>query len=686
MRHTSNDLSVKKESFPEVEVLLATFNGELYLVEFLESLLNQEGVRIHLRVSDDGSTDKTLKIIESYKEHFESCAIYSGPSQGPSINFFSLIKKSTYEYVALADQDDIWLPHHLLSAIKRLSESPELPSLTFSSVTEFSRERNYELNWPARFPGNDIRTIVTENLARGCTFVLNSKSIDLIKLHQPKNAIMHDWWILLLIYSSGIVTWSIKPEVKYRIHQNNTVGPSPSFKVRLVRFLSNIREHDWIVINQADELLQNYKWSMSSQKSHELGSFLRDIKSPLITGRLNLVIWRYRFRTDFLDELAVRLAFILQKRSKGVSSTMGILVYHRIRKVIAQSTFFFATFRLRVKTFFNYRITKKFDQYNVAKKMEGLSTHGLAIVVLYPRAGVRESATRLIDALIDSNYSVLVVINQSALSNEWLSSLSNKPIEILTRPNIGRDFGAYKIGFKHAEKCGYLGRVDHLLFANDSLLYGSRSIEFVKSMLKTDLLWHAMFVNYQFHTHAQSFFQVFAKDIFQEKSFSKFWHEYYPSELRHHAINNGEVQLSSTCLRLGFSPVSYVNAKSILENSDFKEFTPDEKFGIWSNQGHVFLDKNITTFENTKLLMRRQYLENNVTHHQGLIASRVLKAPLKLDIFQTGQVTLEGIETTLDALGVEGAELQEVIGVMTLKGTHASRRGLNRLWGMYGYV
>jgi hypothetical protein len=195
-----------------------------------------------------------------------------------------------------------------------------------------------------------------------------------------------------------------------------------------------------------------------------------------------------------------------------------------------------------------------------------------------------------------------------------------------------------------------------------------------------------MFVNYQFHTHAQSFFQVFNKDIFQQKSFSKFWHDYYPSELRHQAINNGEVVLSAICLKLGFSPVSYVNAKSILENPEFRDYTPDEKFGIWSNHGATFLNTDISTLENTKILMRRQYLENNVTHHQGLLASRVLKAPLKLDIFQTGQVTLEGIENTLLELGISGHEMQEIMNAMTSKGTHASRRGFKRLWSAYGYV
>ncbi len=129
-----------------------------------------------------------------------------------------------------------------------------------------------------------------------------------------------------------------------------------------------------------------------------------------------------------------------------------------------------------------------------------------------------------------------------------------------------------------------------------------------------------------------------------------------------------------------------MSAKAILENQNFERFTDDEKFGIWSNHGATYLNKEISTFENTKFLMHRQYLENNVTHHQGLLASRVLKSPLKLDIFQTGQVTLNGIESTLSSLGISGKEFQEVLEVMTLKGTHASRKGIKRLWGMYGYI
>jgi glycosyltransferase involved in cell wall biosynthesis len=316
MLNISNTSITEVQILPEVEVLLATYNGEAFLEEFLDSLLRQESVKIHLSVSDDGSTDSTLKIIDAHKHKFESFKIFNGPRTGPASNFFHLINQATQGFVALADQDDVWLPNHLVDSINRLVVTQELPSMTFSSVLEFEDSENQEVLWPVRFPGRDIRTILTENLARGCTFVLNSAAVNLINLYKPKNAIMHDWWILLLIFSSGRVTWSAKPEVRYRIHPNNSVGGKPSFKVRLKRFTRIIRVRNLSSVIQADELFSNFSWSMSSQKRHEIECFLRDAYSSRLTGRLNLILWRYRFRSTVSEELAVRLALLAQKRGR----------------------------------------------------------------------------------------------------------------------------------------------------------------------------------------------------------------------------------------------------------------------------------------------------------------------------------------------------------------------------------
>lgn len=365
---------------------------------------------------------------------------------------------------------------------------------------------------------------------------------------------------------------------------------------------------------------------------------------------------------------------------------MSIHILHRLKQLIACITFFIATLKQRIQTYLDYRITKNFQKFSLAKSFESTTSKRVAIVALYPRDGILPSVNRLIDSLLSSDYSVVAVMNQSKLMDSWLTALSSKPIEILVRPNIGRDFGAYRTGFQYVEKKGILNNAEHLLFANDSVVYGPASIDFVKSLLNVDKPWLGMFVNFQFHTHCQSFFQVFRSEIFTKTKFSDFWKNYYPSELRHKAINNGEVALSSMCLGFGFAPTSFVTAKSILESSEFLEFTPDEKFGIWSNHGYAFLDERLSTMQNTKFLMSRQYLENNVSHHQGLLASRILKSPLKLDIFQTGQVTLDGLEATLKSLGIKDIELQNILAIMTLKGTHASNRGFRRLWKTFGYI
>ena len=425
---------------------------------------------------------------------------------------------------------------------------------------------------------------------------------------------------------------------------------------------------------------------MSSHKRHEIGSFVRGIESHLITGRCNLLFWPGRYRTNALDEIAVRLAILIHKRRKGSVGTLSIFILHRLKKLIACFTFFLATLKQRIQTYLDYRITKNFEKFSLSKSFESTANNRVAIVALYPREGVLPSASRLIDSLLRSNYSVVAVMNQSKHMDSWLTAFSSRPIEILVRPNIGRDFGAYRTGFRYVESKGALNVAQKLLFANDSMLYGPKSIDFVDSLLSVDKPWLGMFVNYQFHTHSQSFFQVFSREVFANPSFSDFWKKYYPSELRHKAINDGEVALSSLCLGLGFSPTSFVTAKSILESSEFHEFKPDEKFGIWSNHGSAWLDERISTLENTKFLMKRQYLENNVTHHQGLLVSRILKSPLKLDIFQTGQVTLDGLESTLISLGIRDVELQNILGIMTLKGTHASNRGIKRLWKTFGYI
>ena len=210
---------------PEIEVLLATYNGAQHLGEFLESLAQQVGVSIDLCVSDDGSTDATLTVLERYRHRFNNLTVSDGPKNGPSDNFFSLISKAKSKYVALADQDDIWEPSHLINSIRRLGGLEGFPAMTFCSVSEFANTKeDCSAIWPSYVDLERPMIFYVENLARGCTIVLNRKALNCINTHKPNYAIMHDWWISLVACCFGQRVYVPQALVDYRQHTNNAVG------------------------------------------------------------------------------------------------------------------------------------------------------------------------------------------------------------------------------------------------------------------------------------------------------------------------------------------------------------------------------------------------------------------------------------------------------------------------------
>jgi hypothetical protein len=362
-------------------------------------------------------------------------------------------------------------------------------------------------------------------------------------------------------------------------------------------------------------------------------------------------------------------------------------LYPQIRRYVATWTFFFSTIKTRIRSRVqNFFSTSLLEETPSKPNLTNLNSPKVAIVALFPRPALLKSVIRLITAFELSGYRVVLVVNESFMAVEWCEQLQSPDRTLLLRRNFGRDFGAYKEGFLYLEKSGLLSRVTKLAFANDSVFYGEKSIACIKEYLDRDLPWNSLFVNYQIHIHSQSFMQVFDSTIFQRPYFSDFWNNYFPSELRHLAINNGEVRLTEETILEGFSPNPYITAERILTSSNFGQFSQDENFALWSTMGMALYDKNINTVDNSILRLKRIFIENNATHHAGLLASRVLGSPLKLDILQTGQATPSAIKETLTSMGCEEMEISEIVSAMSLNGTHVSNKGLKRLWKNYGYV
>jgi hypothetical protein len=311
----------------------------------------------------------------------------------------------------------------------------------------------------------------------------------------------------------------------------------------------------------------------------------------------------------------------------------------------------------------------------------------IAIVAVFPVKETIASTIRLIESLQKNSFNILLVINRNSnLTDKYLSNFKSLDLSILVRPNIGRDFGAYQAGFKFLQRNEILSSTRQLIFANDSVLYGPKSAEFIRRFINFESNWKSFYVNFQYHTHAQSFFMNFSDVIFKCDSFVDFWLKYYPTSLRHRVINDGEVQLTQTLLKNGHTPDSFISSNLKTWSKDIKTMNYDELFSLWN--GFYFKESaDLKQFARlNELQFHRTLMEANPTHHLGLFVSRSTGAPLKLDLLRTGLVTFSGLEITMKSLGLQEEEIADLIKLYVRGGSYVSSRGFIKLWRDYGYV
>lgn len=296
----------------KVQVLLSTYNGEKYLKEQIESIIKQEEVEISILVRDDGSTDKTIEILEEVSKNNTNIKFYNGENKGPARSFMELVQKSEEaDYYAFADQDDVWETKKIISAVKKLNNS-DRPELYVSSVTIVDENLNNlgkkEIQGKFTFEGEMIK-----NFAIGCTQVFNKKLRDIINLYEPQYIIMHDSWITRLCYAiGGNVVIDKNPYIKYRQHSNNVVGYKDSgIKKIKKQFIIAFKEKTKMRVNIAMELKSGYK-DLLTQKSLEtienLIEYTRNTKSK------KWLLFNKDFRTNsFIINTKMIIAILLNK-------------------------------------------------------------------------------------------------------------------------------------------------------------------------------------------------------------------------------------------------------------------------------------------------------------------------------------------------------------------------------------
>lgn len=227
----------------EVTILLSVYNGSRWLQDQLDSILYQSFTSWKLIIRDDGSQDDSIRIVSQYVSNHPNKITLINDNHGNvgvknSFNF--LLKYADTSYIAFCDQDDYWMPEklsklvHLMKA-KEINNGDKFPLLVHSDL-EITDENLIMIN-PSFFGFTGLspqysksHVILFKNISPGCSMLIN-QALLLKAGDVPANAIMHDYWFVLVARYFGKIFFYEESLVKYRQHGKNTLGAVKSSRL-----------------------------------------------------------------------------------------------------------------------------------------------------------------------------------------------------------------------------------------------------------------------------------------------------------------------------------------------------------------------------------------------------------------------------------------------------------------------
>lgn len=215
---------------PFVSVAMATFNGGPWLREQLDSIYAQRGVRLEVVVSDDGSTDETIAILEEYRDRHGLILLRNDTRLGYKDNFARAIVACSAPFVALADQDDVWRPEKLASLVEDIGTDwlihADVAMIDGEGrpVAASVRRRNFGALHDRVFLDRDYhrKSLLTrKSLCQGCTALIRRELLD-VALPVPPGEQAHDIWLAFVAAALDRVHYIDAAWVDWRVHGANT--------------------------------------------------------------------------------------------------------------------------------------------------------------------------------------------------------------------------------------------------------------------------------------------------------------------------------------------------------------------------------------------------------------------------------------------------------------------------------
>jgi hypothetical protein len=303
---------------------------------------------------------------------------------------------------------------------------------------------------------------------------------------------------------------------------------------------------------------------------------------------------------------------------------------------------------------------------------------------VFPREALLPSVKRLINFALGQKYHVLLVLNESKDRFLFLESFQDlqNDITILSRENLGRDFGAYQCAINYLSDEIGLREIKSLAFFNDSVLYGHNFSWFAQfENLGTD--FSSLFTNYEDNHHLQSMALMCNERVVGSLEFKNFWKNYYPSEIRLNVIRRGELRLTTIIRGAGFTDGSLaldligkelhpmtpleqsMLVNSVLRISQERELCDRVRGGEFSKSLEFKLPNKVTAE-----LVNLAFTRRNVSHAMGVYFFRHYGFPLKLDLAKFGLLGLTDLTLLFQEIGLDPIESKRLtnhyIGMVTV--------------------
>ena len=284
-----------------IDILMATYNGEKYIEEQINSILSQTYSSWKLYIRDDGSTDNTVDILKKFKHQYPKKIILVKDQHtglGAKMNFAELLKYSTSEYCMFSDQDDVWLDNKISLCLNKMKEAekkygkstPILVNTDLKVVNEDGNIINDSFWKYQQLNGEciDINKLIVENNVTGCTMFMN-KSLVKYSLNIPNECVMHDWWIALIASAIGKRVIVNEGTILYRQHGNNEVGAKDAKSLGFLLSKFNKNEINKSInksILQAEKFYQIYGDKLNQDDKIYLERFVNIRNEKLINRKM----------------------------------------------------------------------------------------------------------------------------------------------------------------------------------------------------------------------------------------------------------------------------------------------------------------------------------------------------------------------------------------------------------------